>query len=663
MRKAPASPPARPDMSEDSNWFADGPPTTVAIACAWIVDGKAWDEQILAFAAKHPNGSEAFQKLLAACSAAKVNRQDWRSAVAKRRPLRAVGPEDAPPLDPTRPPILIKPGRLDIAVTAAIEALSQAPDLHLYVRKGEGDLVRISEAPKPDPDDDRAVFSEGTPRIFDLSLAGIATRLCSVASFQEARGAKIVDVNPPQLLCSAVLDKGACIGRLHTLTGIIETPTMRPDGSILATPGYDPVTGYFLSLDGEWPEVPANPTQGDACFALGRLADIFVDFPWQHPSGASVAIAAVMAIIARPAIAGPVPAFIFDANEPGFGKSYIVDTICHLTTGRSVGNVHFPSRTDNSDEEVEKILAGAALGGARILWWDDLPFQNPFGGSALQGKLTARDTAQFRMLGQTKQMVLPWFAVQFGTGNNVQTTHDMERRSYRARIVSKWENSAARPEGKEGGWTHPERKGRLVEHVLENRRSLVIDVLTILRGFHLAGRPGTDPDHEGFEGFSRLVGRAIAWAGGEPIAKQRLSTVGRKSDERHALETVCSMWRHLGREMKVKGPGVKLGAAIAYLYPKEGSGRIAQRTGDEFDGLREALETLDPKFRPGNEPNKQAIGFAFKKRETAVFVVDEYDGSATGIKAQSRCLVADTSGRGGAAWQVLDPSEVPPGVA
>lgn len=647
-------------MTAGNDWFEGGPPTTVATCATWIIGGKAWDDQVLDFAARLPQGSDGFQKLLAACQAAKVNKQDWRSAVAKRRPLHVAGPEDAPVHDPARPPILIKPGRLDLAVSSAIDALSKAPTLHLYVRKGEGDLVRISEAPKPDPEDTRAVFSEGTPRIFDLSLAGIATRLCSVASFQEAKGAKIVDVNPPHLLCAAVLDKGACVGRLHTLTGIIETPTMRPDGSILATPGYDPATGYYLALDGEWPEVPAEPTQGDACFALSRLADIFVDFPWQDPSGASVAIAATMAIVARPAIAGPIPAFIFDANEPGFGKSYIVDTICHLTTGRSVGNVHFPSRTDNSDEEVEKILAGAALGGARILWWDDLPFQNPFGGSALQGKLTARDTAQFRMLGQTKQMVLPWFAVQFGTGNNVQTTHDMERRSYRARIVSKWENSAARPEGKAGGWTHPERKGKLVEYVLEQRRALVVDVLTILRAFHLAGRPGTDPDHEGFEGFSRLVGRAIAWAGGEPIAKQRLSSVGRKSDERHALETVCAYWRHLGRAMSIKTGKIKLGAAISYLYPREGNGRIAQRPSDEFDGLREALETLDKRHKSGNDPDKQAIGLAFTKRETAVFVVDEYDGSAGGGKGVSRCLVADRSGRGGAAWQVLDPSEVPP---
>lgn len=642
-------------MTEDPNWFAGGPPTTVAVACAWIVDGKAWDEQILSFAARYPNGSEAFQKLLAACQAAKVNKQDWRSAVAKRRPLHVAGPDDAPPLDPSRPPILLKPGRLDLAVTAAIEALSQAPTLHLYVRKGEGDLVRISEAPKPDPDDDRTVFSEGTPRIFDLSLAGIATRLCSVASFQEARGAKIVDVNPPQILCSAVLDKGACVGRLHTLTGIIETPTMRPDGSILATPGYDPTTGYYLSLDGEWPEVPANPNQGDAFRALLRLADIFVDFPWQHPSGASVAIAAVMSIVARPAIQGAVPAFVFDANEPGFGKSLTADVICTIATGRSVANVTFPSNAEKSDEEVEKILTGAAIGGARVLWWDDLAFKNPFGGAPLQRILTTRDVAQFRLLGQTRQLMLPWFAVTLATGNNIQTTHDMERRSYRARIVARWENSAARPLS---DFKHPERKGVLVEYALEHRRSLVVDVLTILRAYHLAGRPKEGQDHEGFEAFSRLIGSAIAWAGGEPIAKQRLSSVGRKSDERHALETVCAMWRHLGRAMAIKNGKIKLGAAISYLYPREGNGRMAQRPADEFDGLREALETFDKRHRSGNDPDKQAIGLAFTKRETAVFVVDEYDG-AQGVKAASRCLVADRTGRGGAAWQVLDPSEVP----
>lgn len=648
----------------NSDWPPrDDAPTTEATALEWIKQGRAFDPQLLAFAARHPQESQIFQALLSAVRGSGGSIRDWRAGVKKNRPLRLVGPDEQVD-DADRPLILLRPGRLDLGVEAAIDALSRAPDLHLYVRKGEGDLVRISEAPKPKPgDESSAIFSEGTPRIFDLSAAGIATRLCSVAAFQEAKGARIVDVNPPAILCAAVLDKGACIGRLHTLTGIIESPTMRPDGSILSKPGYDPQTGYYLALDGDWPEVPASPTQGEACFALARIADIFVDFPWQHPSGISVAIAALMSIVARPAILGPVPAFIFDANEPGFGKSYIVDAICHLAMGRSVGNVHFPSDPKRSDEEVEKILCGAALGGARVVWWDDLPFANPFGGSALQGKITSRDTAQFRLLGQNKQLTLPWFAVQFGTGNNVQTTHDMERRSYRARIVARWENSAARPDGAAGGWKHPERKGRLIEHVLEHRRELVIDVLTILRAYHLAKRPVPTSEHEGFEAFSRLIAGAIEWAGGEPIAKQRLSTSGRKSDERHALETVCAYWGHLARTMQSKTGGMQIGKAIGYLYPKDGQGRIAQRTEDEFDALRDALETLDQRFQAGKEPNKQAVGLAFKKRETAVFVVDEYDGTADGKKGAARCLVADTSVRGGAVWSVVDPSEAPKGGA
>lgn len=387
-----------PDMEQEG-------PTTLDAALTWIKGGKAFDPKVLSFAARFAIGTETFQACLAACREAKVNLNHWQAGVKPYRKLRVVGQGERGEAD-GRAPILLQPGRLDLGVEASIQALSRAPDLRLYVRKGEGDLVRICEAPKPDPDEEH-VFSEGTPRLYDLSLAGIATRLCSVAAYQEARSQGAVNINPPQILCAAVLDKGACVGRLPTLTGIIETPTLRPDGSILDRPGYDPQTGYYLALDGEWPRVPEEPTQGDACFALARIADIFVDFPWQHPSGSSVAIAALMAIIARPAIQGPVPAFIFDANEPGFGKSLIVDTICHLATGRSVGNVNFPSSPDRSDEEVEKILGGAALGGARILWWDDLPFKNPFGGSALQSALTARETRQFRVLGQSRQVILP----------------------------------------------------------------------------------------------------------------------------------------------------------------------------------------------------------------------------------------------------------------
>ena len=51
--------------------------------------------------------------------------------------------------------------------------------------------------------------------------------------------------------------------------GIVCGPTLRPDGSVLNTPGYDPSTGLFFEANGTtFPEVPATPDSFDAQIAL-----------------------------------------------------------------------------------------------------------------------------------------------------------------------------------------------------------------------------------------------------------------------------------------------------------------------------------------------------------------------------------------------------------
>ncbi len=56
------------------------------------------------------------------------------------------------------------------------------------------------------------------------------------------------------------------------LIGVVSAPTLRPDGSILDQPGYDPAaTGLFLDTQHEvFPPIPSDPTreQGQAALAF-----------------------------------------------------------------------------------------------------------------------------------------------------------------------------------------------------------------------------------------------------------------------------------------------------------------------------------------------------------------------------------------------------------
>ena len=61
-------------------------------------------------------------------------------------------------------------------------------------------------------------------------------------------------------------------------------------------------------------------------------------------------------MVARPAIVGAVPAFIFDASSPGSDKTLQADIVSLIATGRVSGGMGFPA----DDEELERVLGGYA---------------------------------------------------------------------------------------------------------------------------------------------------------------------------------------------------------------------------------------------------------------------------------------------------------------
>ena len=65
------------------------------------------------------------------------------------------------------------------------------------------------------------------------------------------------------------------------VAGVIMTPTLRPDGSLLDTPGYDPSTELYLSGALQLPPISPRPTRDEALDALATLKDLFSEFPFK----------------------------------------------------------------------------------------------------------------------------------------------------------------------------------------------------------------------------------------------------------------------------------------------------------------------------------------------------------------------------------------------
>jgi hypothetical protein len=472
-------------------------------------------------------------------------------------------------------------------------------DRSLFVR-GK-DLVTIVGALAPH-DGDRAPLAESTPLITPVEPATLTERLTRViritrkkpltkaqenvvAQGGRAPAAEYVPALPPPGVVAGILARRQW--PLRHLTSVSETPVLRPDGTLMQVAGYDRVTGYVYRPCCEYPPVADAPTQADARAALAELLEVFVDFPYVDDAARMVPIAAILTIIARSAIVGSCPAFLFDATTRGSGKTLQADAVSAVALGRSAARKSYPTE----EEELGKILAAYALAGARLILFDNLTRE--FGGGELDQCITARDTVELRVLGRTEMRMLPWNAIIMASGNNIQLGEDTARRVLVARLESPVEKPEERTDFK-----HP----HLYDWIIAERPRLVAAALTILRAFTRYG----GHRHEGkawgsFEAWSRLVPGALVFAGGADPMLARPTVEQHATDASRALPTVLA---HLPR-LDASKNGLTCREIIHLLYPAKMSDE--QRSTDGYDDLRDAIEAwTSPK--PGQQPSLQILG-------------------------------------------------------
>jgi hypothetical protein len=497
-----------------------------------------------------------------------------------KRPIRLARPDD-------RPEILL---RADVHLVTREMLAALRLDPLVYQRSG--DLVHVVLA--EDADEDHAA---GTPLVRRCPLSWTIDRVSEHARCLKSKDGEWKHVSPPRDNVRAVLERGSWSG-IRTLDGVIESPSMRPDGSILQTPGYDRCTRSLYQPSDDYQLVPNAPTQGDAALAYSHLADVFSDFPYVDDSHRSATIAAVLTILARNAIAGAVPCWLFDASTSRSGKSLQVDVVSLIATGRPAPRMTFPE----TDEELEKVLAGYALAGARLVNFDNVA--RAFGGAAIDKCITATDTVQLRVLGVNDLPIVPWRAVILASGNNVYARGDMLARVLCPRIESPLENPETRDQ-----YSHPDRGGEdaLCAWTRAHRRSLVVDALTLLRAYHVAGRPAQPvPKFGGFSAWRGLIAQALVWAGApDPLGARR--GLGGDDDPQRASElALVEGWADLCRSQGVVS--LTAGAALAQLYPPP----RRDEPPDGFDGLRESIQDLTG-ARPGFPPAADRLSRALQK--------------------------------------------------
>lgn len=484
---------------------------------------------------------------------------DW-SGEPKKRPARDHHDDDS-----GLPTIFLGHDEADIAVEVqGLLGKADLPDERRLYQRG-GQLAEVVRVKTP---------AGLMPQVRSLPPAMLRERITAACRFQSRnRDGHLVNARPPKWLIDAIAQRGEY--GLPVLAGIVRCPTLRPDGTVLQSLGYDSVTGLIYLPDGEFPAVPDQPTARDAQKAAAELLDVVGDFPFASEVYRASWLAMVLTLVGRAAIDGPCPLFAIDANTRGSGKSLSADVASVIAFGAAVARKSWTP----DDDETRKLITSVALEATPAVLLDNVA--RKIGNASLDAALTAT-TWTDRILGRSETTgVLPLRAIWVATGNNLILGADCARRTLYCRL----ETAEEHPEDRVG-FKHPD----LLGWTRANRRRLAVAAVTILRAWFAAGRPDQKlPPWGSYEAWSAVVRGAIVHAGLPDPAEGRVAV--RDADaSAEQLQTIIAAIE----AADPTGEGMLAGDIIAKA--------------ESDAGLRALVADLCPR-----NPTARAVGYALRK--------------------------------------------------
>ncbi len=286
-----------------------------------------------------------------------------------------------------------------------------------------------------------------------------------------------VHILPPMASCSAVIHSDPSSWKsAPPLAGVTHIPLLRPDGSLLAEPGYDePTSLLYLPLPGQdVPRVPDRPSAADVEVAKNVLWNLFSEFEWASPGDFLNYLAALIVPSLRLAVPPPWPPLIINAHDRGSGKTLLSEVIRLL-----YGGVTYPA-PEGDEQELRKLITTVLLsttGGVVVM------------DNAMRAVRSKNLASLFtdpsgmwhdRILGGNESPGLPNDRLWVFNGNNIRLGGDLPRRA----LWSTIDPHVPQPWLRTGF-----RISDLAGHVGANRAQILAAILTLGRYWALAGKP------------------------------------------------------------------------------------------------------------------------------------------------------------------------------
>ncbi|MBP6733934.1 MAG: hypothetical protein KAX51_07220 [Chromatiaceae bacterium] len=440
-----------------------------------------------------------------------------------------------------------------------------------------------------------------------VSAPAVVRALSRVALWEryDGRAEDFVTCDPPARHC-AVLYDASDYPHLPVLRGIARQPHLRDDGSLVATAGYDRLTGRFGVFNARQFAIPARPSRADAQRALGVLLELIDEVAFADPAiDQAAALSAMLAAAVRPSLP-TCPGYLTKAHQIGSGKSFLNRIISTLATAQNVPGVAFPGDGD----EMRKTLIAMLMKSPAVINFDDLN-----GDIVPSESLKTCLTEEFiggRLLGLSKDITCSTRSLFLFSGNNVEPLRDMARRLVSIHL----DPATEKPTERQFKRPHAEADAR------RHRARYVSAALTIVRAWLAAGAPLASVKPVASYGrWSDWCRQPLLWLGLADPATRLFEQLTRDPDH-ELLGRMLRGWR------SAHGHQAMLVREVLAAHPEE----------DFREALRDVAEDKT------GEINRNRLGWWLRKHEGRV---------VAGLRFER-----GVSSRGGVAWSAVQVLQV-----
>lgn len=373
------------------------------------------------------------------------------------------------------------------------------------------------------------------------------------------------------------------------LNGVIGTPTLRPDGSLIQDCGYDEATGLYLSPVVQLSRVPDVITDEQVResreFVFGK---VFGEFCWATPGDFANYMSLLLSPMLRPYVKTTTPFGLITATTAGSGKTNLSDAIGMIYGQSSQTWPHRP-------EELQKLITSILVCNAKpVVVFDNLVEGTPVRSEVLAGLITKHDW-DARILGKSITQEARNDRLWLATGNGLTVGGDMASRTVLVRLDPRMEKPQLRTF----------EMGQFSDWITEpgNRADLLYHLLVLVQAWMKGGAP-MEASHlmRGFTRWAQAMGGLLAFHGLTGFLSNVDDLEGRDTDQEEWATFLRKWYEVYGTNAKT-AKDIQASSNVDFV-----SGAVLDRWSGCFISDEE-----------GKTPNAKKLSYMLRGRKDKIF--------------------------------------------